>query len=509
VHVEHLERRRPALRHPAETSLRRLLRRWRWQLGLERLALFGIRGALVGGLALVALSFAVWFSDGDRKLLCLAAAPLLAALVLGVLRWPSHQLTAVTVDRRLALEERLATALELNERGSYGGRFAALQLQDTLERTQSQPTRLLALGPRARNEALLALLAAVLAAAVLILMPRLPRPVTATPSIPETISDAPAAPDEPVQRALPLDASQESATTPNRAQPAAPAADLAARVQQEQAERAALDKLAQALSNVSAGQPAANAIQQGDLSGARDQLQSLADNADQLTAAAKKQLARGLQDAAAASTQSDRALADREQQAAQALARSNYADQRQTLRALADQLQRSGQRSVPSDQLERDQGQLQQQSAASSQRGAPGSSSQSTGGQPSADQAGQGTQGSDGQGAAAGSSNQGGQGSGAGQQTGAGVGTGSDPNLYSDQPSRLETSGQEVQVPTRLGVGPGVRPANGTEDQQQPDSTLNGRSTAELAQSQQTGQVVPEQNLVPGEQRPVVRGYFR
>ena len=31
----------------------------------------------------------------------------------------------------------------------------------------------------------------------------------------------------------------------------------------------------------------------------------------------------------------------------------------------------------------------------------------------------------------------------------------------------------------------------------------------ELAQAQQTGQVAPEQNLVPGEQRPVVRGYFR
>ena len=34
-------------------------------------------------------------------------------------------------------------------------------------------------------------------------------------------------------------------------------------------------------------------------------------------------------------------------------------------------------------------------------------------------------------------------------------------------------------------------------------------SVSELAQAQQTGQVAPEQNLVPGEQRPVVRGYFR
>ena len=34
-------------------------------------------------------------------------------------------------------------------------------------------------------------------------------------------------------------------------------------------------------------------------------------------------------------------------------------------------------------------------------------------------------------------------------------------------------------------------------------------STALLGFRQQTGQVTPEQNLVPGDQRPVVRGYFR
>ena len=104
----------------------------------------------------------------------------------------------------------------------------------------------------------------------------------------------------------------------------------------------------------------------------------------------------------------------------------------------------------------------------------------------------------------------GGQGSGAaGQQGGPGVGTGTDPNMLGDQPSRLDTAGQSVQVPTKLNGGPGVRPPDGTEDQVGADPAVGGRNVSELVQAQQTGQVAPEQNLVPGEQRPVVRGYFR
>jgi hypothetical protein len=513
VHVEQLERRLPSPRLPQEGDLLRLLRRWRWQLGLERLAMAAVRGALASSLALIALSFAIWFSQTeaeiDPALLWLSAAPLLAALVLSALRWPSRYLTAVTVDRRLGLEERLATALEQTQHGSRG-RFAALQLRDAVVHAQSTRSTRLALDARARNEALLLIPALLLAAAAFVLVPRLPRPVPATPPEAEAIAELSAPADEQAQRAFPLDTPDDAAAaSPGRAQTAAPPADLAARVQQEQAERSALDKLAQALGNVSAGQPAATAIQQSDFNAARDQLQSLADDADQLSDAAKQQLARDLKQAAAATAQSDRALASSEQQASQALARSNYADQRQALRALADQVQRSGGRSVPADQLERDLGQLQQQTSTASQPGAASSRGQTGPGQQGAGQSAQaaGNQGAADQGSAASGTGQ--SGAGAGQQAGAGVGTGSDPDLYSSEPSRLETSGQKVEVPTRLGSGPGARPADGTEDQQVPDSTLSGRTTSELGQSQQTGQIAPEQNLVPGEQRSVVRGYFR
>ena len=56
---------------------------------------------------------------------------------------------------------------------------------------------------------------------------------------------------------------------------------------------------------------------------------------------------------------------------------------------------------------------------------------------------------------------------------------------------------------------PRCRPADGSEDQTASDLSVGSRSVAELSQSQRTGQVAPEQNLVPGEQRPVaVEGWF-
>ena len=435
--------------------------RLRWQLGLERVALFAIRGAFPASLLLIALSIVQMHAA-----LWLAALPVAAAILAALARWPSDLDAALAFDRSAHLEDRLATATELLHNPRQG-RFDQLQIRDAALHAQNAPRVWLALDRRAAREAMAAVCSLAVAAVVVALVHVAPFPTALTEEA--SVSLAPPVADELQQRALPLDETTQPVAIPTRATVAA--GTLASRVQQEQAERTALDKLAQGLSNVSAGQAAANDIEQGDFSGARDQLQNLADNADQLSDAAKQQLARGLQQAASASAQSDKALADREQQAAQALARSNYADQRQTLRALGDQVQRSGAHSVPSDQLERDIGQLQQQqgSAADGQQGGAADA----------------------------------------QQGGPGIGTGPNPDPFSSEPQRLETSGQEVQVPTKLGTGPGARPPDGSEDASSIPQGLTGRNVSELAQSQQTGQVTPEQNLVPGEQRPVVRGYFR
>ncbi|HEX8966532.1 MAG TPA: hypothetical protein VF937_01545, partial [Chloroflexota bacterium] len=438
---------------------------------------FGFRGAIASSLTLIALSIGGWLLGASSPRLWLAAAPLATALVLGLTRWPSRQQAAVAADQRLALDERLATALEILSGSRHPGRFDGLQIEDALGHARSTPSFGVRLDRRSRIEAWCAAFAVVLAAGSLAL-PSLPRQI-APRSEASAVQDAgvvDASQDRPLADDIPIE--PPGAGQPSLA-PSRPSADLARRVQQEQAERSDLDQLSRALGSISAGQTAANAIQQGDFAAAAEQVANLGDEADQLSDAAKRQLARALDQAAAATSASDRPLSDREHQAAQALNRAAYGDQRQALRALAEQVPRSGAQSVPADQLERDMGQLRQQNggATPSQSAAPATT-----------------------GVGAGDQN---------QRGAPGVGTGADPDMFASQPSRVDTAGEAVQVPTRLSDGPGVRPADGTEQQLSPDGAPAGRSVAELAQSQQTGQVAPEQNLVPGEQRPVVRGYFR
>ena len=67
-------------------------------------------------------------------------------------------------------------------------------------------------------------------------------------------------------------------------------ADLAPRVQQALVEREALDKLVEALSQVSAGQAAADAIERGDFAARASRSSTLGEEADQLSDAAKRRL---------------------------------------------------------------------------------------------------------------------------------------------------------------------------------------------------------------------------
>jgi hypothetical protein len=338
-------------------------------------------------------------------------------------------------------------------------------------------------------------------AAVSTILPSLPRPTLPQADQSAALVDVSAA--DALERAavsdlVPLSAA-DSQIAPGAIDTTQPG--LAARVQQETAERSALDKLSSALGQVSAGQPAADSIQRGDFPAAKDQLSNLGDEADQLSDAAKQQLAKSLQQAANATASTDRQLADRERQAAQALGRTTYADQRQALKNLADQVERSGARGATADQLARDVGRLQQQEANSGQGTRGQGQGQSNGPQSATPGSSQAQQGADAGGAGgAGDST---------QQGGPGVGTGSNPDVLGDPAARLDAAGQSVTVPTKLGNGAGVRPTDGSEDQTGTDSSAANRAVAELVQAQQTGQVTPEQNLVQGDQRPIVRGYFR
>jgi hypothetical protein len=504
VHFQQADRR--AGLHDAPTDdLFRLIGSLRLRHGGERVLQFLVRGVIASGLALVALSVGAWLDWRLTALTWLAATPMLTALGVALARWPSPRETALAADRRFVLDDRLATAVELVS-AAKPSRFTRLQVADAVAHAHTHPRGTLALGSRTRNEAALAAGALALGLVAMLVLPAWPRP--GAPPDGESIALENAVGEALASRALPDDTPGLALTDASLIDQAQPDADLASRVQQEQGERAALDNLARALGSVSASQGAADAIEQGDFASARDQLQNLGEEADQLSDAAKQQLARALQQAAGATTQTDRQLADRERQAAQALARPTYSDQRSALRGLADQVERSGERAAPADQLARDVGQLQQQRGGAATNG-PGARGQSPA---ASDQQGAGADTTDGAAAAPSEATQaaGGQGgAAAGQQGGAGVGTGTSSDLYANQSSRLDTAGQQVQVPTKLGQGPGVRPPDGNEDQIGADPTLSGQNISELAQPQQTGQVAPEQNLVPGEQRPVVRGYFR
>ena len=111
----HLERtdQRPALRDDPRDELQSLLARLRWRLGLERLALFAVQGAIAGSLALIALTVGAWITGRDPIIVWLGVAPLLAAVGLAVVRWPSEHDAAAAADHHMRLEERLATAAEL------------------------------------------------------------------------------------------------------------------------------------------------------------------------------------------------------------------------------------------------------------------------------------------------------------------------------------------------------------------------------------------------------------
>jgi hypothetical protein len=514
-----------------QRELFEIVGRFRRRLGGEQLVVFALRGAVAAGLMVAALGTAAWATEtslGAWPWWLVGVVPLVA-IGLALARWPSPVRAARTADHHLELAERLATALEVSARMRAGrpGRLDDLQVHDAVLAARETPGRWPSLAQAHRQELIFGAAAALLALASLVL-PAVPRPRIGSPEASTPLEADVAA--EPA-RSVPLDLADlptdtSAATSGASADDRTTDEQLAQRVQQAQSVRQSLDRLANALGEVSAGQAAAEAIQRGDYQTARDQVSNLGDEADQLSPAAKQQLSQALQNAATQTAAADRQLAERERQASQALARGYYNDERQSLRQLADQIQRSGQNGMSQGQLARDVGRLEQsrgagqqgrqstdengqgQNGQNNQQAGQGSSSP-TGAQAPNQANGRGSSSGDAQqtGADQGQSGVAAQGAGDGQQGGPGAGVGTTDPL-GDPAGRLDASGERVEVPVKLGAGPGERPATGNEDQaSRPNGSSQGLA-AEQAQHQEAGQVVPENNLVPGDQRPVIRGYF-
>src|SRR3990170_2143385 len=120
--------------------LQRVHDRWRRRLKLGLAVRWGLRGASLGLAVGLAVSVARLLAESLVPQtyiqlvltgLCLGAA-LASALALA---WPQSSLaTAIQLDGRLGLKERLATAVELRRRGWAAiGAMGRLQLEDALE----------------------------------------------------------------------------------------------------------------------------------------------------------------------------------------------------------------------------------------------------------------------------------------------------------------------------------------------------------------------------------------
>ena len=130
-------------RHQSDAAeLQRVVGQLRWRQGVERMLHWGLRGLILGAIVFVALSIGAWVTAESLSPLpyALAGLPVLGALILAALAWPSMAQAALTGDRRLGLEERLGTALELTERGA-AGRFDVLQVRDAVDSARATRAR--------------------------------------------------------------------------------------------------------------------------------------------------------------------------------------------------------------------------------------------------------------------------------------------------------------------------------------------------------------------------------
>jgi hypothetical protein len=427
-----------------DTSLRPLVRRARADDAARRLLVFAA-GAAVWTCAVLAAG-RVWTLPGVALIIIGSAVLLSAGIVMSVVRRPSQLIAARTADRRLALAERLATAVALG-----GGTTEIAERQRSDASSVARTLRVRDVYPlRNLRWRVLAVAAAVAAALTLAIT---------TPS--NAIAAQRATGDHAaIQKAIAAITKQEHAAHRAATTQPDPTGSLH---QLDQALRDALAQLRKAQSPVQAletisqlgqqiqgladptlpsrlgaasaagsamagdatlGQVAA-ALAQGNLSRAAASLKSVASSLPRLTPPQLHRLATALAGAAQAST-ADRPLAGALQQSASALASGNAAAASQALGAASSELQAlAGSASAAAGLA------AAADAAASAKAGvaaaadadtrAGGHGGSAAGGQGSASQPGNGN----GSGSNNGNANGSGSGSGIGNGSGSGIGNGS------------------------------------------------------------------------------------
>jgi hypothetical protein len=479
--------------HPDAAAVARLVGGYRWRLGVERV-LPAVLWSACAGLLLTALARAL----GQAGLLGDVAAvqavvgllPTLGLLA-GLARWPSALAAARQADRRLGLEERLGTAVDLTSQPHHASPpIVRAQVADALDRARAArrrwPSPLFAAVDHLAAVAGLGMLA-VGALALLSAGGDLP---ASTATLVTPPGDRLGALEVPREAAVPEPPPLVNLEPPLPIQfaPRPPDASQQGAAEADPARQAALDRLADALGQVSATQPAAEQLASGQYSQAADELAQLAVDVDQLSPAARQALAEALRNAADATASTESALADAERRAAEALGGSNYERQRRALQDLAQQLDRSSTGLARSPQPA-SPGQAQPGDAAGEQDRLGDVSDGS--GQP-------------GDGGTAGSTPPGAGAPGAG---GDGSGT---TRPAPGQNQRLATAGEQVEVPSAVNDAAAVRPAGPNAPTEELQDGLGAGGAREALRPQEMGSVVPERNALPTDaRRDLVREYFR
>ncbi|MGQ9826788.1 MAG: hypothetical protein ACUVSW_02895 [Roseiflexus sp.] len=336
----------------------------------------------------------LWGLEIDVQTLTAIALAIVGVALITLLRPPMRPSnTARRLDRRFQLNEQLATAVEMLQSGRQTSPMM-MRLLDQSTRTLEQVQHVINQRRSAPWTDLVTLLALALVAGGLLLLsgiggmslnpsmvslPALPQSDT----LPLSFPSGDGAPIAGGDQFIPLDPGEEMMPfrPGNSADRQQPASTPAQTTQPTSADPRTLEALANALRDLGATRPVADALDQGDTATAAKHLRELADQAGDLSEEARQALGRALQEAARTIEQHDPTLAGQVHQSARDIAGQHSAAQ--GLEELAQAIDRSGQSSaaeIPSSnepgegQANTPGGQPGQPGAESTnQQGAPGS----------------------------------------------------------------------------------------------------------------------------------------
>lgn len=387
-HIGALRLRRQPWRGPASELTARVQayqRRMRWQRALA----IGCRGASVAIFVLAlgaVLHITHGFAEDSFGLAPLAAALFVAGIALALADHVSLPEAARIADRKLEARARIATALELAERGAEGSLVEA-QYQQTVARIRRfEPYNVSNLRPPIADIQLVALFGLAFVTALLLnnagfsLMPRpdqhlqqvvdeeikklqtLERQLTSPNNRNANDPQTQAARQEVAQAVGKLARDlQTMKGSPQDALARLSAAEqeLMERAQQLNVSDAALERLADSLSDLSVTRNAAEAMRSGRMDQAAQSLNSLAGELDKLSEQSRNDLVGRLRDAAQQMGRQNGGMKDAAQRAASALQDKNRAEAAQALKDLAQAVQQQGKAAAQQEALGRGISQIQ------------------------------------------------------------------------------------------------------------------------------------------------------